>query len=527
MTDLRKLFSEEYKDFSLDISPDDIIAVYKKEKRKTYTAVIGSVCCLFIVLSVINLNTGAVSEFFNSTGEFLSNWINPANPGKNVADTYCTDKPTVKPASVLSTEKHKGQDKNSKTSAASRKPAASVKDNNTLNVSGVSNPEPKENVVYSSPENFEYTLKQDGTVLIKEYKGSEESVRIPNKINGKNVTEIGEKAFASFKGNKVILSDNISVIDSGAFYKNSSIKEIELNNVKEIGSKAFSGCKSIEKLTVPSSVKIINYGAFMDCDNLKALNLNAEYTNEETGPFEKAGYTFSSCDKLETLNVGEGVKTIYDRAFYQCYALKNIKLPKSLRKINSSAFSCCTGLESINLPDGVTFIGQKAFNKCRNLSSVKLSQSLTEICKQAFYNCNALKKITVPASVRNLGSMCLGYYDKNDSETTVTGFTIKCYNDSAAWSYGLKNKFALESMGESPVVTTVKLEKYVVVLNIGGEYDIVYKVDNPVGKTTFSSSDKTIAAVSKNGTVTAKKIGKAEITVTNNKVSRKLIVIVE
>ena len=52
-------------------------------------------------------------------------------------------------------------------------------------------------------------------------------------------------------------------------------------------------------------------------------------------------------------------------------------------------------------------------------------------------------------------------------------------------------------------------------------------VKNGVGKTTFKSNNTKIAKVDNNGKITALKVGKAKVTVTNNKVSKVFTVIVK
>ena len=42
---------------------------------------------------------------------------------------------------------------------------------------------------------FEYSVLDDGTVEITGYSGSEETIDIPGKIDGKSVTSIGSNAF--------------------------------------------------------------------------------------------------------------------------------------------------------------------------------------------------------------------------------------------------------------------------------------------------------------------------------------------
>ena len=82
-----------------------------------------------------------------------------------------------------------------------------------------------------------------GTVTITGYTGSMIDVEIPSTIDGLSVTRIGEDAF-----------------------KNALIRSVTIpSSVREIDWFAFSGCTCLESVTIPSSVLTINYGAFDYC----------------------------------------------------------------------------------------------------------------------------------------------------------------------------------------------------------------------------------------------------------------------
>ncbi len=78
-----------------------------------------------------------------------------------------------------------------------------------------------------------------------------------------------------------------------------------------------------------------------------------------------------------------------------------------------------------------------------------------------------------------------------------------------------------------PKKTSITLSKTSVKLYTTAKYRIKATVNNPVGKTTYSSSNKKIATVSASGKVKALKKGSAYITVKNNGTSKKLKVTVK
>ena len=60
----------------------------------------------------------------------------------------------------------------------------------------------------------------------------------------------------------IVVPENVLEIKDFAFEKCTSVKSIELNNVKTIGRCAFEGCTSFETITLPSTISIIEDGAF-------------------------------------------------------------------------------------------------------------------------------------------------------------------------------------------------------------------------------------------------------------------------
>ncbi len=94
----------------------------------------------------------------------------------------------------------------------------------------------------SSRVEFKYETN-NGEVTITEYTGSSLDVKIPSTLNGCPVTSIGESAFKSKQVRSVIIPSGVTLIDWFAF----------------------SGCTSLETITIPSSVTSVQHGAFELC----------------------------------------------------------------------------------------------------------------------------------------------------------------------------------------------------------------------------------------------------------------------
>ncbi len=148
---------------------------------------------------------------------------------------------------------------------------------------------------------------------------------------------------------------------------------------------------------------------------------------------------FSDCYSLTNVVIGGSVTTIGEAVFWGCGSLTNIKvstqnsaykdiddnlyskdgtvliqyaigktatefvIPDSVTKIGSGAFYGCSSLTSVVIPDGVTTIGESAFSGCRSLTSVVIPDSVTSIGYSAFEYCSSLTSVVIPDSVTTIG----------------------------------------------------------------------------------------------------------------------------
>ena len=291
--------------------------------------------------------------------------------------------------------------------------------------------------------NFEYGVLDDGTVEITGYKGSEQKVDVPEKINKKSVTRIGNLAFKNCtKITSIAMPDSVVYIGRSAFYNCTSLKSITIpDGVKEIGYAAFSECAGLVSVKIPDNVTKIGDSAFINCANLTKIDVTAgnKYYSSANGVLFDKNKSEIICYPAGIKNVGysipDGVTVIRDRAFNKCISLNSITIPKSVQDIETYSFFGCTSLEAINvaasnknyadvngilfskdktkivcypankknksysIPVSVKVVGVAAFSDCIYLKGITIPDSVTNIEHHAFSNCKSLKSITIPDSI--------------------------------------------------------------------------------------------------------------------------------
>lgn len=100
------------------------------------------------------------------------------------------------------------------------------------------------------------------------------------------------------------------------------------------------------------------------------------------------------------LRIPKSVTSIESSAFYRCSGLTgDLTLPNSIKTIGMQAFSYCTGFNgTLTLPNSITTIGTKAFSKCAGFTGdLTLPNSLTSIGIWAFMDCSGFNgTLTLP-----------------------------------------------------------------------------------------------------------------------------------
>ena len=159
--------------------------------------------------------------------------------------------------------------------------------------------------------------------------------------------------------------------------------------------------------------------------------LNAEIIFEEPMTVTIAGITYTfyidSCivTKCDTDKSGNAiipssvnfdgkalpVKSIGDKAFWECTKITDVTIPDSVTEIGENAFFDCTGLASVTIGNGVTKIGYAGFVYCENLKSVTIGKNVTAVGDYAFYGCNNLTNVYYTGSESDWNNISIGTFN--------------------------------------------------------------------------------------------------------------------
>lgn len=263
---------------------------------------------------------------------------------------------------------------------------------------------------------YEYAVI-DGEACITFCVSMDNTVNVPDEIDGYKVTSIYRNAFYACEAKNIILPET----------------------VKSIGENAFSSI--VESITISGScVSIDSTEPFLNCSSLKEINV----TENGDGDFSSENGVLYNKDKTILL------------AYPVQKSDKSFTVPKSVTEIGLSAFCYNEYLEDIDLSN-TEIIGNYAFEACPNIKSVKFSDNLKVVGTHAFIGNTSLMSVRLPENIETIGDYAFGYqYDaelaqniadaKNSGLTdenaetplpfsVIDGFKIYTEEDSLAWQY--------------------------------------------------------------------------------------------
>lgn len=248
--------------------------------------------------------------------------------------------------------------------------------------------------------------------ILANYVGTQTELVLPNEI-----TKISDFAIANSRTiTKVTLGENVTIIDTRAFYDNTKLKQVVLNNnLKEICEYAFVNCP-LEGTVKDGLIYLTSK------DNYFLYLLGVENKNIETVEIDSKclainSFAFDGCKSIKSVKIPNGVKNIGGYAFRSCTSMTSVELPSTINRIGEHAFEGCTSLNKVNYLgtadewvqislatsySNPTYYAKNLYINDELVTDVVLTTA-TEISHSAFFNCESLESIYIPKTVTTVG----------------------------------------------------------------------------------------------------------------------------
>lgn len=227
------------------------------------------------------------------------------------------------------------------------------------------------------------------------------------------VKEIASGTFQRCKKlEKVVLGKGIKTIEDAVFADCKNLKKIRIpSSVTEIGSYAFRN-SNLKKFTIGKNINYISVDTHYVFGNspikeIKVSKQNKKYCSKKGVLYNKNKTSllyYPVKKKKSSFVIPKSVKSINDYAFNKQKNLKKITISNKVRIIGDSAFSDIKKLTKVKFKTkGNLNIEEYAFWNCKALKSVKIPQK-AKIKKEAFGFISKRNK-----SVRMKGFTIKGY----------------------------------------------------------------------------------------------------------------------
>lgn len=200
----------------------------------------------------------------------------------------------------------------------------------------------------------------------------------------------------SYTLKSVRLPDSIVAIGTGAFAHCTSLTSVNTpSSLKTIGSEAFSGCDALTSFKLPEGIERIEYGTFMN-SGLKSVSLPKSLTYIGEDAFNSCtaltsvkipssvsmmeSGAFSACRALKevTIENGSKLKEIPRNAFSSNQSLNKVTIGEGVEVIGSGAFSSTLRLGTLSLPSTLKSMGEKAFYNCADSLNIKYNGTMSD-----------------------------------------------------------------------------------------------------------------------------------------------------
>ncbi len=215
---------------------------------------------------------------------------------------------------------------------------------------------------------------------------------------GPLVTEITGTMFRDDYDNKIfksiVIPESVKTIGEAAFFGCAKLEKIIFsgNNITRIEKNAFTGCKRLDDIKMPDSLKYIGQSAFGGCNSFKMIIIPDNVT-------EIDGYAFKGCKNLSRITIGKNVSHIYMFAFEDCPNLRTIisKIcnPANCHFGNKSPFESSTYANSIlYVPIGTSSLYKNA-NYWKSFFNIQESAEATDTTEET--NTSTVQYLTIVA----------------------------------------------------------------------------------------------------------------------------------
>ena len=340
---------------------------------------------------------------------------------------------------------------------------------------------------------------------------------------------------------------SVKGLGEGAFEALGNLCAVDLpESLTHIDKGAFQFCKWLVTVTIPRNISSIHGSAFDDCASLTSIIVdkdNPNYMDEDGVLFDKSQETlirYPGGKVGASYTIPDGVETVGESAFYYSADLTNVTIPESVTQIKEHAFYGLDQMASIVIPNSVTSIDEHVFYDLHGFVIWSLEDAYARTYAQEmgilWKDLFPFISVTLPQNTYTLpvkstlqltptvlpeetADKSLSYRSSNPAVVTVSDSGLITAIAAGAAAITVRSNLGKTVTCQITVtqpVSRISLSQSTLSLNTGASSTLTATV-SPANATNqsviWSSGNPSVASVSSDGKVTAKKAGTAIITV--------------
>jgi len=335
-------------------------------------------------------------------------------------------------------------------------------------------------------------LVSDGSAIFQ--RGSKKLLLVMNAPKDYEIPdgtiEISQGAFKGMSNlENVVFPSSLRVIDEGAFRETGLRTAIFNEGLQKIGNSAFNYCQHLTSVVFPTTLESIGDRCFEGC-SIISVKLPASLSYLGKYAFTYSGNDYYGASGVQKLEIdkknttyssdGTGIYEATQIGKKLAYLIKRVNqytVKPGTVEIGDYVFCHNWDFKRVSLPDGLVKIGSKAFEGCYNLTDVILPNSVEEIGDYAFSG-TQLREIQLPSKLKRVGS---GAFMTGDNWQDTRGTLRKISIGQGNTNFDVINDTLFEKMSDG---------KLALVLYCGGKKK--YEVPQNVVKICEGAFYKTV-----------------------------------
>ena len=224
---------------------------------------------------------------------------------------------------------------------------------------------------------------------------------------------------------------------------NDWILSIAMPGVKALPDYAFDSCERLQSVIIGDNCETIGTSAFQGCTSLTAIgtNNNPNYTFDNYILYENKD---DGTLEINTCLPARGTNRSSSEIWVDTANDPNLANVSSMK---SGAFSGCEYITKADLSDTtISSLPNKAFDGCKTLTEVKLPDTIRSIATQAFDNGSPSLDVTIPAD-SNISDTAF------DKDATVTIWTYPECTVTAAYEAANNDEVYIKYLDSEFIIT--------------------------------------------------------------------------